>query len=206
VNGLRTKIRLILSFILLFAVYSQAGEYQESVRFYAEPMLDKNYNVKLVFFNYGNKHTEKYIRFSYDLMYIRVIKDSSTWRFYFPIIPYTLGFVAIFFSDPYERQRGLFNPSLESDGIVASLPSMLMNPMLAFPLTSNGSVSMGIGYNTDFTVIPRPQLYFAPKAQIEWLFPSGLGLATTTSYQVFDCFATKQGVKFGLLFFSQGRL
>jgi hypothetical protein len=180
--------RLILSIIVLFVGYSQAEEYWERIdRSYVESVLDPNYNVRFVALNYRKEYTEKKYIFSFDAISFRIIKDSSTWRFYFPFIPFFVGFIGMWgWAD-----------------LRPSLPLMLMNPTLTFPLTSSGSVSMGIGYNTDFTMIPRPQLYFAPKAQIEWLFPSGLGLATTTSYQVFDCFATKQGAKFGLLLFTQ---
>jgi hypothetical protein len=195
--------RLVLSIIALSIGYSKAGEYVENMRtLNIESALSQNYNVRFVFMNYGNRHSEKNLHFSFDFFYFRIIKDTNTWRFSFPLIPFFAGFMGMWGGGgPYERQRGLFDPGWDWGAVIPSLPLMLMNPMLAFPLIPSGNVSMGIGYNTDFIIIPRPQIYFAPKVQTEWLFPSGLGIATVVSYQVFDCFAIKRGVKFGLLLF-----
>jgi hypothetical protein len=177
-----------LNVIVLSVGFSQAGEYDDSSRMYIESALDKNYNVQFVIMNFGNKRSEKKLQFSWDFMYFRVIKDSSTWRLSaIPLIYSEICFVGL----------------RDSKDWWALIPSMLMNPTLAFPLTSSGAVSMGIGYNTDFIALPNLQVYFAPKVQTEWLFPSGLGIATIVSYQIFDCFATKHGVKFGLSLFMQ---
>lgn len=149
--------------------------------------------------------------FSYDLLYVRIIKDKKTWRMNSPWLLYTVGFGTAF-ADTTSSPDILFNPGFGKYALWFSIPWIFTNPRISYRLTDWWWFS--VGYNTDFFFLtpfyPHRQIYFAPRVRSEWIpfarYPFKISFSGV--YQVVNCFDTHRGLHLEISFcvFARGHI
>ena len=190
----------LIGLILLITALTRA-DFSVNAMEFINGTIDPNYNFKI---GYGavNKDIIGGVTydFAWDLFYVRVTKDDSTWRFRSPMGLFALNVIGLTFVD--ENKGWLLNPGYPLVLVLPSLPMMLMNPTISVYLSS--WLKFGIGYNSDFYAISWftrfDEVYFAPKVQTTIMLGPKAHITAQLNYQVKDFFSTAKGWHFTLMY------